>query len=144
MAEQVIDASIAIKWLIDDEPFCDNARKLLFNAKQAGLMLIAPPILVYEVESVLQFRLRRSLASLSAVDESLDTFYDISVKILTHPDMVIYARKIARSFQQNRIYDSLYAALAELRGCEFWTADKVFFNAVSLELQFVKYLPDYS
>ena len=111
MAEQVIDASIAIKWLIDDEPFCDNARKLLFDAKQAGLMLIAPPILVYEVESVLQFRLRRSLASLSAVDESLATFYDISVKILTHPDMVIYARKIARSFQQNRIYDSLYAAL---------------------------------
>jgi len=30
-----IDASIAIKWLIDDEPFCDNARKLLFDAKQA-------------------------------------------------------------------------------------------------------------
>lgn len=36
-----------------------------------------------------------------------------------------------------------YAALAELRGCEFWTADKVFYDAVKAVLSFVKYLPDY-
>jgi len=36
-----------------------------------------------------------------------------------------------------------YAALAELRGCEFWTADKAFYDAVKAVLSFVKYLPDY-
>ena len=36
------------------------------------------------------------------------------------------------------------AALAELHGCEFWTADKVFHDAVKSMLSFVRYLPDYS
>ena len=57
--------------------------------------------------------------------------------------MVTHARAIARQFDQPRIYDSLYAALAELHGCEFWTADKRFYDAVTLNLAFVKYLPHY-
>jgi predicted nucleic acid-binding protein len=36
-----------------------------------------------------------------------------------------------------------YAALAELLNCEFWTADKVFYDTVNARLAFVKYLPDY-
>jgi hypothetical protein len=35
------------------------------------------------------------------------------------------------------------APLAELRGCEFWTADKVFYDTVKAVLPFVRYLPDY-
>jgi hypothetical protein len=41
------------------------------------------------------------------------------------------------------VYDATYAVLAELRGCEFWTADRVFYDAVKATLGFVKYLPDY-
>jgi len=29
------------------------------------------------------------------------------------------------------------------QGCEFWTADKVFYDTVKAVLTFVKYLPDY-
>jgi len=58
--------------------------------------------------------------------------------------MVYRAREIARKFNQTRIYDSLYAALAELRACEFWTADKAFYDAVHNDLTFVKYLSNYS
>jgi len=57
--------------------------------------------------------------------------------------MIKRAREIARQFNQPNIYDSLYAALAELRVCEFWTADKAFYDAVKARLSFVKYLPDY-
>ncbi|MCL0058359.1 hypothetical protein M1O47_01540 [Dehalococcoidia bacterium] len=41
---------------------------------------------------------------------------------------------------QERIYDSLYAAFAQLRRCDFWTDDKAFYEAVKSELSFVKYL----
>jgi len=54
------------------------------------------------------------------------------------------AREIAREFNQTKVYDSTYAVLAELRGCEFWTADKAFYDAVKDALSYVKYLPDYS
>jgi predicted nucleic acid-binding protein len=54
------------------------------------------------------------------------------------------AREIAEKFNQRSVYDSTYAALAELRNCEFWTADKVFYNAVKIDLKYMRYLPDYS
>ena len=144
MAEQVIDASVAIKWVVKGEPFRDKARQLLYDARSKGIKLIGPPLLEYEVESVLQHRLYSGRATIAAVDASLAAFYAVGVRIVTHPDMVCRAREIARRFNQGRIYDSLYAALAELRGCEFWTADKAFYEAVRSGLSFVKYLPDYS
>lgn len=36
-----------------------------------------------------------------------------------------------------------YEALAELRGCDFWTADNTFYLDVRAALTFVRYLPDY-
>ncbi len=65
------------------------------------------------------------------------------VQIFSHSDMINRAREIARQFNQPKIYHSLYAALAELRGCEFWTADKAFYDSVKVGLPFVKYLSDY-
>ena len=143
MAEQVIDASVAIKWVVKGEPFREKARQLLHDARSKGIVLIGPPLLEYEVESVLQRRLCCGRATLAAVDASLRAFYAVGVRIVTHPDMVRRAREIARQFNQERIYDSLYAALAELCGSEFWTADKAFYEAVKSALPFVRYLPDY-
>src|SRR4029453_2829448 len=143
MAEQVIDASIAIKWVVKGEPFRNKARQLLREARVKGLTLIGPPLLGYEVESPLQRRLYRGRASMESVDASLRAFYAVGVRVVTHPDMVQRARAIARQFHQERIYDSLYAALPDLRGCQFWRGDKVFYDAVKGALLFVRYLPDY-
>jgi predicted nucleic acid-binding protein len=77
------------------------------------------------------------------VDASLAAFYAAGVRIETHPDMVRRAREIARLCNQVRIYDSLYAALAELRSCDCWTSDTRFFNAVSPLLPFVKHIQSY-
>ena len=39
------------------------------------------------------------------------------------------ARQIAAGLALVPVYDSTYAALAEARGCDFWTADEKFANA---------------
>jgi predicted nucleic acid-binding protein len=41
------------------------------------------------------------------------------------------------------VYDATYLALAELRRCEFWTADERLLNRVKGTLSFVKWLGDY-
>ena len=46
-------------------------------------------------------------------------------------------------FNLPRAYDTAYLALARLRNCEFWTADERLFNAVSRELDWVRWLGDY-
>lgn len=53
------------------------------------------------------------------------------------------ARDIAVTLNQVRVYDATYAALAELRGCEFWTADERFYNSAAGHLTFVKYIGGY-
>lgn len=61
MAEQVIDASVAIKWVVKGEPFRNKARQLLRDAQLNGITLIGPPLLEYEVESTLQRRFHRGV-----------------------------------------------------------------------------------
>jgi predicted nucleic acid-binding protein len=115
----------------------------LLDSLASGYSLIAPPLFEYEVESVLQERLHSGALTEAEVDTALTRLQATGVQITSHIDMVKRARAIARRFDQQRIYDSVYAALAELSGCEFWTADKAFFEAVKLGLPFVKYLGDY-
>lgn len=65
------------------------------------------------------------------------------VQIVTHSNLRQRARDIAERFNLPTVYDATYTALAELCGCEFWTADKVFYDTVKAVLTFVKYLPHY-
>lgn len=143
MVEQVIDASVATKWVVKGESFRNKARQLPHSARRQGITLVGPPLLEYEVESTLQRRLYHGRTTIAAVDASLAAFYAVRVRIVTHPDVVRRAREVARQSRQERIYDSIYAALAELRGCDFWTADGAFYDAVKSALSFVRYLPDY-
>ncbi len=143
MPERCVDASLAIKWVVKGEPWRTRARKLLRDSLAAGVTLIAPPLFEYETESVLQSYLEAAVLTVAQTDAALAQLATTNIQLVTHPDMVKRAREVARRFHQRKIYDSLYAALAELRGCEFWTADKAFYDAVKAGLAFVKYLPSY-
>jgi predicted nucleic acid-binding protein len=143
MPERCVDASIAIKWVVPGEAWRKKARRFLRDSITAGINLIAPPLFVYETESVLQWQLYSGALTVAEADKAISQLAVIGVQIVTHSDMIIRARAIARQFNQPKIYDALYTAIAELRGCEFWTADKRFYDAVKATLSFVKYLPDY-
>lgn len=143
MPERCVDASVALKWVLRGEAWRKKAREFLRDSIEANFVLIAPPLYEYETESVLQQRLHSGALTVKEVDTALAQLAVIGVQIATYPVMVKRAREIARKFKQPTIYDSLYAALAELRDCEFWTADRAFYSAVKVTLPFVKYLPDY-
>jgi len=97
----------------------------------------------YETETVVQGLLMNGVLSVSEADTALAQVAAANVQLLTHSDMVSRARDFARRFHQRRIYDALYAALADLRGCEFWTADTAFCNDVSPSLPFVRHIRFY-
>jgi len=143
MPERCVDASVAVKWVVKGEPWRKKARRFLRDSISAGINLVAPPMFEYETESVLQWLLYSGKLTVAEADEAITRLAVIGVQFVAHPDMVTRARAIARQFNQPKIYDSLYAAIAELHGCEFWTADKAFYDAVKATLHFVKYLPDY-
>lgn len=141
--ELCVDASIAVKWVIEREVYRKKALKLLRESRAAGFTLIAPPLFEMEIDSIIQTRLAEGRITLQVAKRSLAQLDTAPVFIKTHVYLRQRAREIARSFRQRKVYDATYAALADLRGCEFWTADKAFYNDVKSGLSFVRYLPDY-
>ncbi len=141
--EQVIDANVALRWLIITEPLRYKAKQLFLDARKRRTVLIGPPLLEYEVESSLQRLYTQGKIDITVTNKSLSAFYAARVRIETHPGVVVRTREIARQYNQLRIYDSLYATLTELRGCDFWTADYNFYKEASKGLGFVKNLADY-
>lgn len=143
MLERVIDASLAVKWVMKGELRRQQALKLLRESLNYGIRLIAPPLFESETESVIQEEVSFGHVSVSDADKALHALEHANVQIIHDSRVKERARRIARQFNQRRVYDATYAALAELRGCEFWTADKAFYEAVKSGLTFVKYLLDH-
>lgn len=143
MPERCVDASIAVKWFIKGEVHRQKALQFLHDSQRAGFTLIAPPLFEMEIDSIIQTRVVEERTTFKIADRTLALVDTAPVFIVTHRRLRKTAREIARQFNQRKVYDSTYAALADLRGCDFWTADKAFFDAVSFDLPFVHYLLDY-
>jgi predicted nucleic acid-binding protein len=144
MAQQVIDASVVMKLVFKDEPYRKQARELVSAARAGGIVLLAPPLFESETESAIQERIFDGRLSEADADVKVRALEHIGVQIVHDERVKEAARRIGRRFNQRRVYDATYAALAEVRGCELWTADKAFFDAVRTGLPFVRFLRDYS
>jgi predicted nucleic acid-binding protein len=143
MSELCIDASVVVKLVLKGEPHRATARRLLRDCMVNSVTLIAPPFYEVEVDTVIRKRVYDGTLSPADARKAFAGLDQVTVQVLTHPKLRQRTRDIAGQFNLRTVYDATYAALAELRGCEFWTADKVFYDAVKTVLTFVRYLPDY-
>jgi predicted nucleic acid-binding protein len=114
----VVDASLALKWYLD-EPASDDARRLL--ADDADLHV--PDLFHAEVASVLVKRRRRGELdheALAAVRTALDL-----VPLTVHASRPILDAAIDRSLALHiSVYDAVYVALAMGLGFDLATADR--------------------
>ena len=143
MNELCIDASVMVKLVLKGESHRIRARRLLKDCMVNHVTLIAPPFFESETDTAIRKRVYEGKLSLADAKKAFAGLDRVTVQLITHPNLRQRAREIAEQFNQRTVYDATYAALAELRGCEFWTADKLFYDAVKAVLSFVKYLPDY-
>lgn len=143
MSQRCIDASVIVKLTLKGESHRVTSRRLVRESTAGGIELIAPPLFESEVDTVIRKRVVAGKLSLEDAHKAYSILDRAPVHIVTYPDLRQRARDITERFNLPTVYDATYAALAELRGCEFWTADKVFYDTVKAVLTFVKYLPDY-
>jgi predicted nucleic acid-binding protein len=143
VSERCIDASLIVKLALRGEPHRVTARRLVRESVAARIELIAPPLFESEVDTVIRKRVVTGKLSLIDAHKAYSVLDRAPILVVNHPNLRQRARDIAEQFHLSTVYDATYAALAELRGCEFWTADKAFYNTVKTVLTFVKYLPDY-
>lgn len=139
----VIDANVAINFALKAHPFHFFARQLFLDCSQLGTRLFAPALWEIEVDNTL--RLGRAKKQISSVEcaAALRLLDALPIQTIHDPRVRLLARGLADRVNHPRVSDSTYAALADLLGCPFWTADKRFFNAAQGLLSWVHFLDSY-
>jgi predicted nucleic acid-binding protein len=131
--EAVLDASGAAAFALPDEKHHAAADACLAALQMQGAQLIAPPLFESEFDGILRRRVflgtltpQNAVAALRVVDA-------LQVAIIYDPATRAAARSIGEALNRLRVYDATYAALAQGRGCDFWTDDERFYNAATDE-----------
>ncbi len=130
----VIEASVAIKWLIAEE-LSDKADTLLADAQQRRMRLVAPPLLFSEVTNGIYQRLRRRDIAISQAQRALIWFYDLPIAPARIADLHPRSFEFARRHSLKSVYDAEYAIVALETRSPLWTADRAFFEAIPEELR---------
>jgi predicted nucleic acid-binding protein len=119
----VVDASVAVKWVLREEHDA-TARRLLSNRR-----LLAPHLLWAEVGNTLWKRHRRRESSVEEVLRMIADVRRLPVTTFAHWPLLPAALDLAIALDQT-VYDCLYLALAETRSSVMVTADRRFHAAV--------------
>jgi predicted nucleic acid-binding protein len=122
----------------------DEALSLLETWRRENTALVAPALLAFEVTSTLRRYVYLERISPAHGEKAFENFMRIHVRLSHQRGIFPLAWRLAKQLDRPRAYDTAYLALAQLRGCEFWTADKRLYNAVSTELDWVKWVGDLS
>jgi predicted nucleic acid-binding protein len=117
----VVDASVALSWLLPGE----QTNKTLFlrdyAAANSNVKLLVPTVFWYEVANVLWVAVRRGKIVQSDAIEGLkallDFQFDIAVTDPTENISISFAQDIA-------VYDAAYLSVAKNYNAALWTIDK--------------------
>ena len=145
----VVDASVATKWHLPDEPDADRALSLLRRYIRGDLQLVAPAHIRAEVPSAItvatratargqqQPRITRAQAATAIGD-----FLALALPTVDDDLLVTAAYEVAQE-SGCAFYDGLYLALAQRLDVPFILADDRFYRLIQ-HLPFVVWLGDYT
>jgi len=137
MVSYVLDSSVVIKWFINEED-SEKAEKYLIQLEEGKIDIFIPDSLYYECANVFWVR-RPDGITLDDALYFLEELLSIEFKPVLPLDILTKAQ--ALSFKEDiSIYDSVFLALAELKNCEFITADKRLYNKIRERFPYVKFL----
>ena len=120
----VIDANL-VAAVVLPVPYSDQATERIIAWKQAGVDLLAPLLLEYEVAAVLRKAVVARWLTNQVAVEALGQILALRVQCLLptpllHEQALHWAHRLGHS----KTYDAHYMALAEQEGAELWTADR--------------------
>jgi predicted nucleic acid-binding protein len=123
----VLDASVVLKWLFEDEDGGDRAARFKEGHVDGQEIIAVPDLLFYEIGNVLATKTRLSE---SAVAEAFSLLWDFSLERF---DLGLeeFQGSLALSRKYKiTLYDAAYIELSRRLKCAFVTADKKLYGKV--------------
>ena len=139
-AEVVVDASIIVKWFVEEEG-SDKSLKLRDRYIEGEIRIIAPELMIFETLNALYYKRLFSEEELKQISEALEAY-----SFTLYPLRGKYASKaIEVAFKNDiTIYDASYIALAIIRNTQMYTADEKLMRKLKHEYQkYVKNIKDF-
>ena len=124
----VVDASVAIKWLVREE-HTDEALAFLSALHDEDVTPAAPYLLPFEVANALHRKVLRDQLTVRDTARMISQLLSSQLELHQTAELHVRALELATQLQQGAVYDAHYLALAEEFGCELWTADQRFHQA---------------
>ena len=139
--EFVVDASVAVKWILPEEGH-EQAQCLLERYQNEELDLVAPHLLVAEACSVLWKRVRRGELTAPSAHRCFEQLLRNCPILLDSP--AVHASALQLALAHNcTVYDCLYLAWALEERCDLITADEKLFKSVCIAFPCVQLLRDF-
>jgi predicted nucleic acid-binding protein len=131
LSKFVVDANVAIKWVIP-EIHTETALRLLDDEETT---LLVPDFFFPEIGNILWKRVRRGEATLEEARETLNELSRTNLQICPSFPLMAMALEVAVRAEQ-AVYDCIYLVLAVTNECQMVTADERFYNALSTDVLF--------
>ena len=113
----VVDASLAVKWLVEEDD-SNKAHAALQSWVVQDITRIAPHLMPFEVANALHRRVLRGELNLGDSIRMITRLLASRLELHQPPDLHVRALQLASQLKQNAAYDAHYLALAESVGCE--------------------------
>ena len=106
----VVDASLAIKWLVSEEN-SDKARAISRSWANAGIQTAAPYLMPVEVTNALHRRVVRGELTVEDAIRLLEYLLASGIELRDEPGLQVRALQLASRLRQGAVYDAHYLAL---------------------------------
>jgi len=139
MQEVVIDASVVVKWFVEEEN-SDQALKIRDKYINGEIKLIAPSIITFEILNALYYKRLFSESEMREISEALEAFsfelYYLKGEYVEKTLEVVFKNDIT-------VYDASYIALAIIKDTYMYTADEKLIERLKEEyLKYVRNIKD--
>jgi len=127
----VVDASVAAKWLLEDEEYADIAALLLRHFAAGRTELVAPGHIRYEVASAVAVAARGKPPRINPEkgQRSVERFLALGLRIEDDDALILEAYPLVYQYDC-ALYDAIYLALAQRLALPLLTADRRLYQRI--------------
>lgn len=137
----VVDASVVLKWQLEDEEGVPQALALRDDfLLHSRIDLTAPSLLLYELTNGILTAARRGRLSRNLAEEGLRNLLAAGIRLLPVDSLQVLALSLRWRVSA---YDGAYLTLAEQLDSEVWTGDRAFYTACRKKGSRVRWIGDY-